>query len=90
MTTAYRRIPHAAHYGYGRKERGHDLEEWVVTLSAVEVDMRPEECRRDVPADAEFCCGNFISGVQSWTYTRRAPMSAGECARCNPKTEITT
>lgn len=68
----YRRDVHAAHY-YGGG--GHDLEIYTVVS---EKPIRPSE----VPADAELSVGSNIHGIQTWTWTRRVPMTEGRCNQC--------
>ena len=78
--TTFKRIPHAAHYGYAHPAKGHDLEQWDVTSEA-----RPEVARvgSGVPSDAAYLCGYLDKdGRQHWLFVRRAPLSAGPCARC--------
>ena len=75
--SAYRRIPHAAHYGYNHPAVGHDLEQWDYA-QASRLPVPP-----DVPFSAEYHSGYVDSGgAQHWLYVRRAPLSPGECVWC--------
>lgn len=78
MSAIYRRIPHAAHYAYSHPAMGHDLEEWDITDSGTIVPHRVD----GVPEDAHYSHGYVRDGVQHWIYTRRAPLSPGQCDRC--------
>jgi hypothetical protein len=69
------REEHAAHYAYGHPKRGHDLL-WAEVAGPTNV--RPA----GLSADFEFAIGNRIGGVQTWLYTRKAPLSPGKCGRC--------
>lgn len=75
MSAAYRRCHHAAHTGPGRQ--GWDLEQW--TVAQAWAAPRPA----DVPADAEKHSGFVEDGVQHVVFTRRAPLGAGPCTRCD-------
>jgi hypothetical protein len=79
--TTYQRAKHAAHYaGCGG---GHDLELWTVPSDT----RTPAEARTfagaDLPRNADYHHG-FTShdGVQHWVFTRIAPLSGENCARC--------
>lgn len=71
----YTREPHAAHYA-GLPGRGHDLEGYTYAQPT----RLPVPA--GVPSDAEYHHGFVESGVQRWTYVRRAPLSDVECAVC--------
>ena len=78
--SAYRRIVHAAHYGYDHPMRGHDLEEWDIASDLVQAEARRGT---DVPLDAQYHVGYYdADGRHHWTYTRIAPMTGGTCERC--------
>lgn len=78
------RVRHAAHYAYGDPRRGHDLE----VFDVVTPDL---DAARSVLAHIgglKYIGGSVVEGVQSWTFTRTAPMSDGTCERCAPSADV--
>lgn len=74
--TAYRREPHAAHYG-NHPGHGHDLEWWDAVQAWT--DPRPA----DVPSDAEKHSGYLdAERRQHVLFCRAAPLSGPPCSRC--------
>jgi hypothetical protein len=80
---SYRRVQHAAHYGYSHPAKGHDLEQWdVVAELARGVRSGHPVAPAEVPADAEYHSGYRRDGVQHWIFVRRAPLT-GSCPHCS-------
>lgn len=70
------RARHAAHYAYSHPGKGHDL-------LIVEVES-PEQLRpAGLPLSFAYHSGSRINGVQTWRFTRIAPLSPGKCGRCS-------
>lgn len=71
---------HAAHYAYDHPRKGHDLEHWTVEHPNMLTRAQLDDL--GLPADAAFHSGFFTSGVQTWHYTAKRPLSSGTCSRC--------